>query len=158
VCRLGLTALFAAAALALAAAALGALSPSDYRAQASAACAKANKQGKALGLDQPKTSAAEVEKSVAAALAINRQRYATLRALQPPASLAAAHRRALGIVAQEISLVAGEVKQMQAGTAPFTVLAKSGATGLRLLIREASAWGAAGVAVCSSGGFDVSTG
>ena len=155
--RLGLTALFAAAALAPAAAAVGALSPSAYRAQANAACAKANKQRKALGQLET-ASSPEIVKWVAAGLVISRQTYATLRALRPPASLAAAHRRALGLEAQEIAIVAGELKQMQAGADPDKVMAKSGLTALRLYGREVSAWAAAGVAVCASGGISVSTG
>lgn len=155
--RLGLTALVAATALALAAAAFGALSPSAYRAQANAACAKAKKQTKALGqLENP--SAAAIEKQIAAALAISRQEYATLRALQPPASLAAAHRRALGLHAQGLAIVEGELKQMQAGADPIKVIDKSGPTSLRLLGRELSAWAAAGVTVCSNADLDFSTG
>ena len=152
-----LTALVAAAALALAAAAFGALTPSAYRAQANAACAKAGKQRKALGQLENATNP-EIVKWVAAGLVISRQQYATLHALQPPASLAAAHQRALGFEAQELAIVEGELKQMNAGADPVKVMNKVGFTGLRLYGRELSAWAAAGVRVCSSGGFEVSTG
>ena len=151
---LRLTSFFAAAALALAAVASGALTPKDYRAQANAACAKANVQSKALGqLENP--SAARVEKWTIAGLAIGRQKYASLHALQPPASLAAAHRRALGLLSQELAIVAKEVAQMQAGMDPIKAIDAMGLTGLRLVMRESAAWGSAGVAVCSSGGFSV---
>jgi len=155
--RLGLTALFAAVALALAATAFGALTPSAYRAQANAACANANKQRKALG-NLENASNPAIVKWVAAGLVISRREHATLQALQPPASLAAAHRRALGFQAQELAIVEGELKQMHAGADPVKVMGKNTLAGLRLYGHELSAWAAAGLHVCSSGGFEVSTG
>lgn len=156
---LRLTSLFAAAALALAATAFGALTPSDYRAQANAACAKANAQMKALGLGKPvvNPTAAETAKSTAAGLAIGQQAYTSLRALQPPALLAAAHNRALWLLWKELALVTKDVEQMQAGADPIKVITATGMTGLKLALREAAAWGAAGVAVCSRGGFSIHT-
>lgn len=149
---LRLTSLSAAAALVLASAALAALTPRDYRAQANAACAKANAQSTALGRA---TTNAQFVKLMVAGLAIGRQKYTSLRALHPPSSLAVANDRALGLLRKELAFLATETKQMQAGADPLEVINTTGPKGVEMALREAAAWSAAGVAVCSSGGASI---
>jgi hypothetical protein len=146
---LRLTVLFTAAALMLAGAAFSTLTPSAYRAQANAACAKAKAQASALGT-QENPSAAEFEKYSAASLVIGQRKYVALRALQPPASLLAAHDRALWFLWKELAIDVKRIEQLQAGM-NLTKVLKEPSNGFELVLDESKAWGAAGVQVCGSG-------
>jgi hypothetical protein len=126
------------------------LTPTEYRARANAICANANAQSTALG---QATTSEQITSNTAAGLAIGRQKYPSLSALQPPPELAADQEQALGYLSQEIDLVANEVKQMEAGTDPVTAIDATGPAGLQLVRNEDAAWGTAGLASCSSGGF-----
>ena len=146
-----LVAVCAAAALVSAAAASAALSPSAYRAQANAACAKAKAQQKSLGPLSSRSTTAEIATYFAANLQYTQQEYAALDALQPPASLVAAHRTALWALWTLNAMTATAVKQMQSGTDWTTALDAHGAQKLQLLEQWYKAWGTAGVTVCASG-------
>ncbi len=148
-----LVAVCAAAALvsAAAAAASAALSPSAYRAQANAACAKAKAQQKSLGPLSSRTTTPDIATYFAANLQYTQQEYAALDALQPPASLVAAHRTALWALWKLNVMTATAVKQMQSGTDWTTALNAHGAQKLQLLEQWYKAWGTAGVTVCGSG-------
>jgi hypothetical protein len=152
----GLVSLCAVAALVSAAAASAALSPSAYRAQANAVCAKAKAQQKTVQQVQVNPSTAAVAKSTAANLQWAWQEYTALYALQPPASLVAAHRTALWALWKLNTMTADALKQMQSGTDWQTALDAHGATKLQLIGDLYKAWGAAGLTVCGSGSISVS--
>ena len=141
----------AAAALVSAAAASAALSPSAYRAQANAICAKTKAQQNALGQLKGNPPTADVVKWVAAGLEYTQQEYVALYALQPPSSLVAAHRTALWDMWKLNAFTAEALKQIQSGTNWATALDAHGATKLQLLMGWYKAWGSAAVTVCGSG-------
>ncbi len=147
-------ALCAVAALVSAVSSSAALSPSAYRAQANAACAKTKATEKALGVMPGNATNAQVETYTAALLQASWLEYTTLDALQPPASLVAAHRTALWALWKMNNLNAAALKQMQAGTDWVTALNSHGKK-LQLLMDWYKAWGTAGVKVCGSGSISV---
>ena len=146
---LRLAVLFAAASLALAAVASGALSPSAYRSHANAACAKAHAQVNSLGQLSMSSTNADVAKMLAAAVAISWSEYTALRALHPPASLLDAHRRALWAIWHINLAAADELKQIQGGTdwMKVTMTGTSSTDSLNRELRDA--WTAAGATVCA---------
>jgi hypothetical protein len=154
VCVVGVCAV---AALVSVASSSAVLSPGAYRAQANAACAKTQAQEKALGQMNGNATNAQVETYTAALLQAGWQEYTTLDALQPPASLLAAHRTALWALWKLNTLSAAELKQMQAGTDWVTALNSHGKK-LQLLSDWYKAWVTAGVTVCGSGSISVSVG
>jgi len=144
---LRLTALLAVSALALAAAAPGALTPSGYRAQANVICAKTKAQTRALGNGQP-MSRSQIVQFLAARLGVMRQEYLSLRALQPPATLAVAHRRVLWNVWDVLTLDTKAVEQMQRGGDPNTILANEWGSSAYMSTDTAVAWAKVGVPGC----------
>jgi hypothetical protein len=139
------------AALMLAAPASAASTPAAYRAQANAVCAKANAQEKALTEKQsktPSTTSPSIAPVMAAALAIERKKYIALRALQPPASLVAAHRRALGYLWQALSLEAKAITDLYAAPDSQKPLQDYGKAILPLVGPSISAWRSTGALTC----------
>ena len=135
-------------------AAFGALPPSDYRKQANAACATANAQMKAL--QTTKTVAvgaasgqALVHRMEIANLAIAKQEYAALSALQPPASVLADHRRALRGMRKWVELQATIVNRIKAGTNPKKAEGAFVSYVFRHYGAVLQAWADAGVRVCA---------
>jgi hypothetical protein len=151
-----LVAVCAAAALVSAAAASAALSPSAYRAQANAVCAKTKAQQNALGQLQGNPPTSDAVKYVATSLQYTQQEYTALYALQPPSSLVAAHRTALWDLWKLNAFTSDALKQMQSGTDWQTALDAHGATKLQLLGDLYKAWAAAGLTVCGSGSISIS--
>jgi hypothetical protein len=144
----------AAAALVVSAAAFGALSPSEYRKQANAACATANAQMKALATTKnvavgAAAGEALVHRMEIANLAIAKQEYAALSALQPPASLLADHRRALRGMRKWVELQTTIVNQIESGANPK----KAEGAFLSYVFHQygavLQAWADAGVRVCA---------
>ncbi|HVN62546.1 MAG TPA: hypothetical protein VMT59_14905 [Gaiellaceae bacterium] len=140
-----------AVALALPAVASGALSPSDYRVQAGAVCAKAKAETMALGQSGASLTTANFLPLYAGTLAIDQEEYASLYALQAPASLVDAHRRALWALWQSNRILAGQVKKLRAGVDFVTALKENGATVRRLAGEWTNAWRDAGVPACGGG-------
>jgi len=147
---LRLATLFAAAALMLAAAASAALTPRAYRAQANAACAKANAQLTALGQLKQTATNADVAKLLTAGIAISWQEYTSLYALQPPASLVDAHRSALWAIWHMNVAAADALKQIQGGTDWKTVALRGSSRSDSLNRDLHDAWTAAGATVCAN--------
>ncbi len=146
---LRLASLLAAAALAFAAAASATLTPSAYRAHANAACAKAHAQLNSLGQLSVRSTNADFAKLLAAAVAISWQEYTSLRALHPPASVLAPHRRALWAIWHINVAAADELKQVQGGT-DWKMVAMAGGSSTDSLNSELhDAWTAAGATVCA---------
>jgi hypothetical protein len=144
---LRLTALSAAAALTIAAAAFGSLTPSTYRAQANAICAHSNDQRFAVADPSP-SSEAQWAKLYADTLAIARSQYNALHVLKPPTALIAAHKRALwadwyvlGAFTKIVKLPGGGARHDQATWAAWSTYAT-------LYYRESQAWGAVGSTAC----------
>jgi hypothetical protein len=147
---LRLASLLAAAALAFAAVASGALTPSAYRAHANGACAKAHAQLNSLGQLKQTATNADFAKLLTAAVAISWHEYTSLRALHPPASLLAAHRRALWALWHINVAAADELRQVQGGT-DWMKVALTGSSSTDSLSSELhDAWTAAGVTVCAN--------
>ena len=146
---LRLTALLAVAALALTATASGALTPSQYRARLGTICEKVEAQTKALGNGQP-MSRTQIVQFLAARLGVMRQEYMSLRALQPPATLAAAHRRLLVAAWTTVNLDTKAVGQMQRGADPNAALMKEWSSSSWLSSDEALAWMDVGVPGCQN--------
>ena len=140
-----------AAALALAAVASAALTPSAFRARASAVCAKGTAQDKALGSLSLNATNVEVAKYLASDVGFARQEYASLRALQPPPSLVLAHRAALWALQQVLVIADAELKKMRAGADAMKVLVASKPKADSLWRDWSGAWNAAGVAACMDG-------
>jgi hypothetical protein len=140
-------ALLAAAALAPAGVASAALSPSAYRAKANAVCAHAQTQLEALPNSQSSDPAA-IAKELPAAVTIWTQEYAALRALQPPPSLVAAHRRGLWARWESLSLAVNVAKQLSSGADPEAAISTWRAKLIGLTMAEAEAWKIAGVTTC----------
>ena len=146
---LRLAVLFAAAALACATVASGALTPSAYRAHANAVCAKSHAQLKSLGQLSMSSTNADFAKVLGAAVTIAWQEYASLRALHPPASLVSSHRRALWAIWHLNVAAADELRQVQGGTDWLTVAMTGGSSTDSLNREMRDAWTAAGVTVCA---------
>jgi hypothetical protein len=156
--RAGIVPLVAAVALVSAEAANAALTPSQYHAQANAICTSAQAKEKALGGSKPMTNA-QLAKLVIDAGAIMSWRYSALRALQPPASLVAAHRKALWSTYDILTPWTSLVTAVKAGTDPKTAAAATlGKNYVNLVIRAAVAWNATGATACGTRSFDVSFG
>ena len=146
---LRLTALSAAAALTLAAAAFGSLTPSAYRAQATAICSHAIDQVVAAG--RPSTSTdAQNAKLYADTLAITRTEYNALHLLKPPAALVAAHGRALWAEWYVLGAFAKIVKLPGGGTGHDQATRAAWSNYMTLFGREGQAWAALGLTRCEA--------
>jgi hypothetical protein len=132
----------------LAAVATASMSPAVYRASANAACTKANVKQKLLG--SPKTKA-QFLGFLELSIPIGRQELRTLTALDPPALLRPAHRRALGFIKRELALLDGLVVRIKGGADPIAAFGKVTPEGNRLAAAENAAWRSAGVAACAKG-------
>jgi hypothetical protein len=124
-----------------------ALSPSDYRAKANAACAQAQAQLKALPNAQSSDYAA-MAKELPAAVTIWTQEYTALQALKPPPALLSAHRHALWARWDSLSGAMNAVKQLNSGANPETAINAWRAKLIGLTMAEAFAWKTAGVSTC----------
>ncbi|HVN62547.1 MAG TPA: hypothetical protein VMT59_14910, partial [Gaiellaceae bacterium] len=89
---------------------------------------------------------------VGANLSVSRIEYAKPYALQPPASLAGAHRRALWALWRLNNVYSDDIKQTLPGSRVRAVNHNAAATG-QLLGDWQSAWRDAGVPVCAGDGF-----
>lgn len=146
---LRLTALLAVFALVLPAVAPAALTPGGYRAQARAICAKTKAQTTALGNGQP-MSRSQIVQFLAARLGVARQEYISVRALQPPATLAATHRRLLWNMWEVLSLDTKAVGQMLRGADPDTALGNEWGSSAYMSTDTAVTWAELGVVSCEN--------
>lgn len=146
--------LLAAAALASAAAASAALSPTAYHAAADAACTQAKTHIRALA-GKTSQNPAKVERYRAAELVIEGREYATLRALEPPASLLAPHRRALWDLWLAYVHDTRYVQDLKAGEGLLAATkdAYAGFDGIAVLMDQDKAWTQAGASACVAGGI-----
>ena len=120
--RTGVIAIVAATALAPAAGASASLTPSQYRAQASAICTEAKTRIAAI---QPKNSVSRAQ-GVAflnARLGLLKEEYLSLRALQPPRTFAAKHTKILWDMWTMFKADAQTVQLIQRGAGdPYTII------------------------------------
>ena len=141
----GVTALLVAASLAIAAAASGALTPSAYRAQANAICQKALDDDATLARAGTHTAAQQATYLTGLVRVFNAE-YTALSALQPPASLVAAHRKALWADWYWLRSLAAVAKVP--GTM-YTPGNPAWTTYYKLYAKKSKAWAATGATACS---------
>jgi hypothetical protein len=131
-------------------AAMAALSPTQYRQQANAICADLHK--KLNGLQEPASSKSEdVVPYFEKAFNYTTPAIQKLKQLSPPASLAAGHQRALGLILQQDKLLHQVLEQIKGGTSPEKAINKADATLTKLGDTETATWKKMGVAECAKG-------
>ena len=96
------------------------LSPQDYRKQANAICAKAEKSLNAI--PNPKT-VKELPGVVRSGIAVDRSFVKALAALSPPAALRSLHDKAVSLSRQELAGVEELLARIEDGEDPDTVIA-----------------------------------
>jgi len=127
--------------------AVAALSPAQYRSDAASICKTSKRAIAALGSPR---SGPQIKRFLEQTLPIGVRYTASLRALDPPASLAAPHKRLLAIVVQEVDLVRAVVAKIHAGADPLQAFNASSAKGTRLGNAENAQWRILGVKACVS--------
>lgn len=146
-----LTMLVALVALVSAVAATSALSPTTYRAQANAICARFHRLEHA---QDGQTSTLPLrkfyEQILGRAIALNQQRYAAVDTLDPPASLAAAHSRVLVAIARETALFQEVLARVRTAADPNRVMSASLRPELTLVAQEVRVWVAIGAKTCTN--------
>jgi hypothetical protein len=85
--------------------------------------------------------------SLFASLSIGRTRYEALRALEPPADLKPLHMQVLSFFARGLGVLAGVVKDVQAGADPKAELPKLNPS-VELGKKESAVWRKLGVRAC----------
>jgi hypothetical protein len=144
----GLTTLIVAASLALAAAAPGALTPSAYQAQANAICDQALNQDVALSR-AGMTTAAQKTAYYTGLVRVFDGEYKALLALDPPASLAAAHRKALWADWYWLRALSKVAKLPAGGTVHDAASNAAWVSYSELYKQKSKAWAAAGAHHCA---------
>jgi len=134
-----------AASLALAASASAALTPSAYQARANAICQKALDDDATLARAGTHTTAQQATYLTGLVRVFNAE-YTALSALQPPASLADAHRKALWADWYWLRSLAAVAKVP--GTM-YTPGNPAWATYYKLFAKKSKAWAATGATACS---------
>lgn len=145
--------LLVAAAVTFPAAGLAAQSsftPAKYRAQASALCVKASKQLASLGSAGDNASPSQVGSALSRALGMIRPMVAQFKALDPPASLRAAHQRAGASLDGLVSVAQTLADKLTGGASLEQALAAVAAPLTRLLATQKSVIAALGVPKCAS--------
>ena len=125
------------------------LSPTAYRAKASSICRTTYAKAKAL--PQPTRTRASWIRYYKRFLSVGRSELSQLRALDPPASLRANHRRVTRIIAAEIDLIHTMLVKIQRGGDPLAVFRANSARGTKLDGEENAVWRKLGVSACAQG-------
>lgn len=125
------------------------LSPSGYRAQANAICARYDRAG------APKVVSGGVTRTLLVALMTSalerlRTKASAVARLHPPASLAAGHRRVVGAIDKEVAFDVQLLAEVEHAANPQAPLLAALKPGLELFGAESRAWAAVGAKGCAT--------
>jgi hypothetical protein len=144
---LRVVALVSVLALAVAVPAFGALTPTQYRSQATSICKSTSSKLKSLGEPSKKS---EVNAFLKKALPIFRGQWEALKKLDPPPAYRFLHLKVLSLEKQQIDGIGKVIKQIDDGADPITVFTdldkKLGPIG----DAETKAWDKLHVPACAS--------